>query len=103
MELGPRVIRIFCLHRALDKIYTWKLIVFGKSLPMEKSMGEKVLLKASLSDRTDAILFPRDLDPSSLTPGGSVVPLICVEEARDSVTFLQTFGAISSGTEILTF
>ena len=27
----------------------------------------------------------------------------CVEEARDSVTFLQTFGAISSGTEILTF
>ena len=49
VELVPRVIRIFCLHRALDKIYTWKLIAFGKSLPMEKSMGEKSSSKLHLA------------------------------------------------------
>ena len=90
VELVPRVIRIFCLHRALDKIYTWKLIAFGKSLPMEKSMGEKVLLKASLSDR-NAILFPGNLDPSSLTPEGSVVPLICVWGGKGFRDFFANF------------
>ena len=30
MELFFHVISIFCLHRALDKIYTWKLFAYGK-------------------------------------------------------------------------
>ena len=30
MELFFHVISIFCLHRALDKIHTWKLFAYGK-------------------------------------------------------------------------
>ena len=37
-----------------------------------------VLLKVPLSDRVcNGFLFPGNLDPSSLTQGGPVVPLVC--------------------------
>ena len=47
-----------------------------------------VLLNAPLSDRDiktflQWVTFPGNLDPSSLTPGGPVVPLVCGFRRRD--------------------
>lgn len=47
LRLDFHVISLFCLHRALSKIHTWKLFVYGKIFAYgkinsgRKSLGEK--------------------------------------------------------------
>ena len=49
VELFFHVISIFCLHRALDKIHTWKLFAYGKI--RENQRRKKVLVRKKKKKR----------------------------------------------------
>ena len=62
-----------------------------------------VLLNALLSNRDkkervcNGLLFPGNIDPSSLTPGGPIVLLICGFRRRDNLLAWREFFAILGG------
>ena len=62
-ELVSHVIRIFCLYHTFDKLTRGSLLRMEKSMPIEKSIGEKVLPNASLSDRNNKTCLQCDTFP----------------------------------------
>ena len=64
VELFFHVISIFCLHRALDKIHTWKLFAYGKI--RENQRRKKVLVRKKKKKKKKKKKMPKEERKSTI-------------------------------------
>ena len=54
-------------------------------------LSSSTLIEIQKKIVSNRLIFPGNLDPSSLTPGGSVVPLLCRFSRRDNLAWRELF------------
>ena len=83
LGLDFHLISIFCLHRALFKIRTWKHFGHGNIFAHGKIKIEEIPREKKKKKVSAMGYF--SLDPSSLTTGGPVVLLVCGFTRQDNL------------------